>query len=200
MRRMAMQGRQVCRATGLGIALVLIVAAVPAAARGPLKPAELPPPQYRGQQYVDSRGCLFLRAGTAKVTEWIPRVTQEGVPLCGYPPSGQRVPVVDSTSKSPPVASVEPTDAPPAAPEETGLPPVAGGHLVAIGTFNVAKNADRATARLKALNYPVARSRLGGDGGPVTIYAGPFATAEQAGNAARELRGAGFADAFLISR
>jgi hypothetical protein len=58
-------------------------------------PAELPPKDFAGQQYVDSRGCLFLRAGPKGDETWIPRVTREGVPLCGYPPSGRRVPVAE---------------------------------------------------------------------------------------------------------
>ena len=199
--QIARQGKWGCGASGLGLALAVALAAIPAAAREPIVPAELPPSQYRGQQYVDSRGCLFLRAGTAAVTEWIPRVTREGVPVCGYPPSGQRVPIVGEagaspSDTSPPVAGAK---AAPTAPEATGLSPVAGGNLVAVGTFNVAENAARVTARLKALNYPVVEGQLGGSGGPVTIFAGPFETVEQATNAARELRGAGFPDAFLIS-
>ena len=60
-----------------------------------VQPAELPPPDYAGQQYVDSKGCLFLRAGRSGAESWIPRVTRDGVPLCGNPPSGGRVPVVE---------------------------------------------------------------------------------------------------------
>lgn len=59
------------------------------AGAGP-EPAELPPPDFAGQQYVDSRGCLFLRAGYGGQTLWVPRVTRAGQPLCGYPPSGQK--------------------------------------------------------------------------------------------------------------
>ena len=58
-------------------------------------PAELPPKGYGGQQYVDSKGCLFVRAGqTPDQPVWVPRVTREGRPMCDNPPSGQRVPVV----------------------------------------------------------------------------------------------------------
>ncbi len=58
-------------------------------------PAELPPEDYAGQQYVDSRGCLFFRAGQSPDREvWVARVTRDGKPMCDNPPSGQRVPVV----------------------------------------------------------------------------------------------------------
>jgi hypothetical protein len=72
---------------------VWLIAAGPSAAQA--VPAELPPKDYAGQQYVDSRGCLFMRAGPAGNETWIPRVTRDGVPICGNPPSGRRVPVVD---------------------------------------------------------------------------------------------------------
>ena len=81
-----------CRARNwFGLALML--AAMPLQARELARPAELPPADYRGQQYVDSKGCLFMRAGAEGQTLWIPRVTREGVPLCGNPPSGIRVPI-----------------------------------------------------------------------------------------------------------
>jgi len=183
---------------------ILALFSGPVAARDPLTPAELPPANYRGQQYVDSRGCLFLRAGTGSATEWIPRVTRDGVPLCGNPPSGDRVPIVGEAGAVAAIASPEAADAAapvataPDAAEGAGLA-IAGGHLVAVGSFSVPENAERAVAQLKALNYPVARSRLSGGGGPVTIFAGPFATAADAARAERELRGAGFPDAIQMS-
>lgn len=55
------------------------------------RPAELPPAGYAGLQYVDSKGCAFLRAGTRSKPMWVPRVTSDGKQVCGYPPSGRRV-------------------------------------------------------------------------------------------------------------
>ena len=65
-------------------------------------PAELPSKDYAGQQYVDSRGCLFMRAGPKGDETWIPRVTRDGVHLCDNPPSGQRVPVADEAAGAAP--------------------------------------------------------------------------------------------------
>jgi hypothetical protein len=83
------------RALAVGLLL-----AGPAAAQLAV-PAELPPDDYAGQQYVDSKGCLFMRAGPKDAETWIPRVTREGVPLCGNPPSGQRVPAVEASPDAP---------------------------------------------------------------------------------------------------
>jgi len=81
-------------------AALLVPLALPAGAE-PLRPAELPPPDYAGQQYVDSKGCLFTRAGRPGEVIWLPRVTRKGVPICGNPPSGRRVPVAGTAATDP---------------------------------------------------------------------------------------------------
>jgi len=83
-----------------GLASILALTAAAAGAE-PLSPAELPPADYAGLQYVDSRGCMFARAGNGTEVLWIPRVSREGVPVCGNPPSGQRVPVVEEVGVQP---------------------------------------------------------------------------------------------------
>ena len=51
-------------------------------------PRELPAPGYSGQQYVDSAGCVFLRAGISGRVTWVARVDRDRRQLCGYPASG----------------------------------------------------------------------------------------------------------------
>ena len=150
-----------------------LLAALPALAREPLRPAELPPPDFRGQQYVDSKGCAFVRAGTGGEDLWIPRVSREGKPLCIGAPSGKRAPVAEE-------------GAAPKAPAETASTPAAsnaatGGYFVAVGSFGVAENADKAESRLRGMDYGVVRGSVqGGSGSLVTVFAGPFADAATA--------------------
>lgn len=70
----------------LALAALLAVSA-PAAALAQGGPAELPPADFAGRQYVDSDGCVFVRVELDGVATWAPRLNRDRTPLCGYRPS-----------------------------------------------------------------------------------------------------------------
>jgi SPOR domain len=172
-----------------GMAVLLMATA--AGARELLRPAELPPADYSGQQYVDSKGCLFLRAGIGGTVNWVARVTREGIAVCGYPPSGNRVPIVGDGAATETEDGSQPLVK--AAPD--------GRLLVAIGSFAVAANADRAARALTALGLTVMRGTIVQNGITlVSLSVGPFDTRTAADDALNAVRGAGYADAQIMGR
>lgn len=67
-------------------------------------PSNLPPAGFKGQQFVDNRGCVFLKAGYGGQTTWVPRVSRDRKALCGYPPTFGARPVIEMADETAPAA------------------------------------------------------------------------------------------------
>jgi hypothetical protein len=51
-------------------------------------PANFPPASYKGSQFVDRKGCVFVRAGYDGNVTWGPRMTRARKQSCGQTPTG----------------------------------------------------------------------------------------------------------------
>ncbi|MFD1742159.1 SPOR domain-containing protein [Cypionkella sinensis] len=70
------------------------------------QPSELPPASFKGAQYVDSRGCVFMNASYAGAPRWVARVDRKHKVLCGYPPTFGPKPPIEVAEDVAPVAPV----------------------------------------------------------------------------------------------
>lgn len=50
-------------------------------------PKNPPPASFAGTQFVDSRGCVYMRAGYDGTVTWVPRIDDAHKVLCGYQPT-----------------------------------------------------------------------------------------------------------------
>lgn len=106
-----------CRAVSLALWASFCGAALaPAQAVAEIAgPANTPPAGFKGQQFVDNRGCVFMRAGYGGQTNWVARVTRDRKSMCGYPPTFGAQPVIETVQDAPLAPPVSPKATPVAA-------------------------------------------------------------------------------------
>lgn len=76
-------------------------------------PADFPPSSFKGKQYVDSNGCVFIRAGISGNVTWVPRVSRSRQQICQQKPTFAKVqkpdvPVVVDVAPSAPKPVTKP--------------------------------------------------------------------------------------------
>lgn len=132
--------------------LAAAVAGIPAVAQTLAQidgPKELPPSGFTGNQYVDSAGCVFIRAGVSGRTTWVPRVNRDRKTVCGYEPT-----VAPGSVQA--AAAVTPTDA-----AEAEADPSAAAPQTAPETAPAAASAPAPASAMKSpvVTRPVAQAK-----------------------------------------
>lgn len=182
-------------------------------------PAEAPPADFAAKNYVDSKGCMFLKAGVSGSTVWAPLIGVDGKPVCGREPSVKPKAVAAEPAPAPkaaakteakPAKAPEPAAAPakskakeapskpaPAAkPAPTKPEKALTGRWVQVGAYKSPANSERAVAALGKLGFGATTHGVR-NGSLIAVLAGPFSSADEQAAALAKLRAQGFPGAFV---
>ena len=156
-------------------------------------PAEAPPAAFKGRQFVDSTGCVFLRATISGKGQWLPLLAANDQPICAQVPTvgvKTAAPLPVAAPAVPPVA-----DALAKQPAPNPTPITAAQHWIQVGAFADQANAQALHRRLIAQGWSVGHAPILG-GKMIVVVVGPFAKPADLRAALARLRAAGFATAF----
>ncbi len=146
-------------------------------------PSPRPPASYRGDVFVDSRGCAYVRASIGNVVNWVPRISADKKSVvCGLTPTNlaaAALPIPAPPAPPPPEEMMTALPAPQsvpsarndtetmaAAPASAPVAPTPAGTDV-VRTINVTCPADGSAARVRVGADTVSISCQPGQTGPV---------------------------------
>jgi len=126
-------------------------------------PAEFPPNDFKGKQFVDSRGCVYIRAGVDGATTWVPRVTRERKVICGFKPTFPNAQT--NTSAAPKldknVVQIQPAASEVGAPTVAAAPNAVAPAAAATTTARTTGSAATATAKTTSRTVKVPKQAKG---------------------------------------
>lgn len=115
-----MKKTSICAALAVAIGFTASATSGVAQIRDDLaSPAEVPPSSFTGRQYVDSRGCMYIRAGIDGNVTWVPRVDRNRQVICGQDSAPAAAPAQVVAAPEP---VVEPAPTPAARPVPAARP------------------------------------------------------------------------------
>lgn len=85
-------------------------------------PANFPPSSYQGRQFVDNRGCVYIRAGVDGAVTWVPRVSRQRQPVCGQKPTFGQTAAAEPAPAPAPKATTKPVQITATPPKKTVAP------------------------------------------------------------------------------
>lgn len=166
-------------------------------------PAELPPANHSGDEYIDSRGCSFWKATLNGQTIWADVIGADGVPACKTAnaqepeaPANAEAAVADSAAP----VDLSPSEAIPLlAATRRGASPEfpQDGRYAQVGAFSP-RSADEVVVNLQEAGFEVLRQDFAqGRGTLRVLFVGPLGDEAETATRLSALRRLGFRDAFL---